>query len=92
MSGIDTVMQDTNFYFGLILAVTASLFIGTSFIIKKKALLRISRKGCLRAGSGGFAYLREWLWWCGLLCSKFSRLFLINSYIFKMLNNISTRI
>lgn len=62
--------DDTNFYFGLILAISASFFIGTSFIIKKKALIRISRKGCLRAGSGGFGYLKEWLWWCGLICSK----------------------
>ena len=22
-------------------------------------------------GSGGYAYLREWLWWAGLLTSKF---------------------
>lgn len=67
---VNKVKDDSNFYFGLILAVSASLFIGSSFIIKKKALLRLNRKGSLRAGSGGFGYLKEWLWWTGLLCSK----------------------
>ena len=56
-----------DFYIGLALAVSSSAFIGTSFIVKKKGLLRVSRSSSSRAGSGGYAYLREWLWWTGLI-------------------------
>lgn len=56
-----------DFYIGLTLAISSSVFIGTSFIIKKKGLLRVSRLSTSRAGSGGYAYLKEWLWWVGLL-------------------------
>ncbi|XP_077439375.1 magnesium transporter NIPA2 isoform X1 [Vanacampus margaritifer] len=56
-----------DFYIGLALAVSSSIFIGGSFILKKKGLLRLARKGSMRAGQGGHAYLKEWLWWAGLL-------------------------
>lgn len=56
-----------DFYIGLILAISSSFFIGGSFILKKKGLLRLARKGSMRAGQGGHAYLKEWLWWAGLL-------------------------
>ncbi|XP_018584795.2 magnesium transporter NIPA2-like [Scleropages formosus] len=56
-----------DFYIGLSLGVSSSVFIGGSFILKKKGLLRLARNGCMRAGQGGYAYLREWLWWAGLL-------------------------
>ncbi|XP_001605763.1 magnesium transporter NIPA2 [Nasonia vitripennis] len=56
-----------HFYQGLGLAVLSSGFIGASFIIKKKALIRLQRYGGLRAGAGGFGYLRELVWWSGLL-------------------------
>lgn len=47
-----------------------SVFIGSSFIIKKKGLIRLSRIG-KRAGAGGFGYLKDVVWWFGLLTSKF---------------------
>lgn len=56
-----------SFYIGLSLAVSSSVFIGSSFIIKKKGLLRVSRTSSARAGHGGYAYLKEWLWWTGLI-------------------------
>lgn len=56
-----------DFYIGLGLAIGSSGFIGASFIIKKKALIRLQRCGGLRASSGGFGYLKEWIWWAGLL-------------------------
>uniref|UniRef100_A0A671F8W8 NIPA magnesium transporter 2 n=1 Tax=Rhinolophus ferrumequinum TaxID=59479 RepID=A0A671F8W8_RHIFE len=55
-----------DFYIGLGLAMSSSIFIGGSFILKK-GLLRLARKGSMRAGQGGHAYLKEWLWWAGLL-------------------------
>lgn len=39
-----------DFYFGLSLAVSSSLFIGASFVIKKKGLLKLSVRGQTRAG------------------------------------------
>lgn len=40
-----------DFYIGLGLAVSSSIFIGGSFILKKKGLLRLARKGSMRAGT-----------------------------------------
>ncbi|XP_051820881.1 magnesium transporter NIPA3 [Antechinus flavipes] len=54
-------------FLGLILAISSSVFIGSSFILKKKGLLELAKKGITRAGQGGHSYLKEWLWWAGLL-------------------------
>ncbi|XP_043664421.1 magnesium transporter NIPA2 [Vespula pensylvanica] len=59
--------DSTDFYIGLGLAISSSIFIGASFIIKKIALIRLQRYGGLRASSGGFGYLKEWIWWAGLI-------------------------
>ncbi|EFN64308.1 Non-imprinted in Prader-Willi/Angelman syndrome region protein 2-like protein [Camponotus floridanus] len=64
----DDMHYDTmSFYIGLGLAISSSGFIGASFIIKKIALIRLQRYGGTRASSGGFGYLKEWIWWAGLL-------------------------
>ncbi|XP_067947963.1 magnesium transporter NIPA2-like isoform X2 [Watersipora subatra] len=55
--------SNTDFYIGLTLACSSSIFIGASFILKKKGLLNLS----IRAGDGGFGYLKEPLWWAGLI-------------------------
>ncbi|NXG24466.1 NIPA3 protein, partial [Grallaria varia] len=54
-------------YIGLALAIGSSIFIGSSFILKKKGLLKLADRGATRAGQGGYSYLKEWLWWAGLL-------------------------
>ncbi|PON34337.1 Magnesium transporter NIPA [Parasponia andersonii] len=51
---------------GLVLAVSSSIFIGSSFIIKKKGLIKAGNTG-IRAGAGGFSYLHEPLWWAGMI-------------------------
>ena len=51
---------------GLILALSSSVFIGSSFIIKKKGLKLAALTG-LRAGAGGHSYLLQPLWWLGTL-------------------------
>ncbi|XP_047955394.1 probable magnesium transporter NIPA6 isoform X1 [Salvia hispanica] len=51
---------------GLILAVVSSLFVGMSFILKKKGLRRAAAAGT-RAGGGGYTYLLEPLWWAGMI-------------------------
>lgn len=63
--------SESNVYYGVLFAVLSCLFIGSSFIFKKKSLLRLNSDGCLRAGDGGFGYLKDILWWIGLLFSKF---------------------
>lgn len=42
--------KDKDFWIGFGLAVSSSLFIGTSFIVKKKGLLRVARNSNQRAG------------------------------------------
>ncbi|CAK7329540.1 unnamed protein product [Dovyalis caffra] len=51
---------------GLILAIASSVFIGSSFILKKKGLKRAGANGT-RAGVGGYTYLLEPLWWAGMV-------------------------
>lgn len=59
--------SQTDFYVGVGLAISSCFFIGSSFIIKKNALLRLNVHGEVRAASGGYGYLKEWIWWAGLL-------------------------
>ncbi|XP_058875016.1 magnesium transporter NIPA2-like [Acipenser ruthenus] len=56
-----------NIYIGLVLAMSSSVFIGCSFILKKKGLLQLAKRGTTRAGLGGHGYLKEWMWWAGLI-------------------------
>lgn len=56
-----------NLVLGLSLAILSAALIGVSVILKKKALLRLSTDGGTRAGEGGHGYLKDWLWWAGLL-------------------------
>ncbi|XP_076884185.1 putative magnesium transporter NIPA1 [Bidens hawaiensis] len=51
---------------GLVLALSSSLFIGSSFIIKKKGLVNAGATG-IRAGLGGYSYLKEPWWWAGMI-------------------------
>jgi len=56
-----------------VLALSSSLFIGASFIIKKKGLKKAASSG-VRAGVGGYSYLYEPLWWVGMITSQCSSL------------------
>ncbi|KAK6044648.1 hypothetical protein COOONC_17847 [Cooperia oncophora] len=69
MTALDTSPSKmSDFYIGLALAVSSSLFIGSSFIIKKKALIKLaSGDVSQRASEGGYGYLREWMWWMGVI-------------------------
>eukprot|EP00252_Welwitschia_mirabilis_P009016 TRINITY_DN21290_c0_g1_i1.p1 TRINITY_DN21290_c0_g1~~TRINITY_DN21290_c0_g1_i1.p1 ORF type:complete len:347 (-),score=55.62 TRINITY_DN21290_c0_g1_i1:666-1706(-) len=51
---------------GLTLALSSSIFIGVSFIVKKKGLKKAGASG-VRAGVGGYSYLYEPLWWGGMI-------------------------
>ncbi|KAH6770139.1 magnesium transporter NIPA [Perilla frutescens var. hirtella] len=51
---------------GFLLAISSSIFIGSSFIIKKKGLKKAGNSGT-RASEGGYSYLIEPLWWAGMI-------------------------
>ncbi|KAL7124291.1 hypothetical protein ABFS83_14G038500 [Erythranthe nasuta] len=55
---------------GLVLAISSSVFIGSSFIIKKKGLKKAGACGT-RASDGGYSYLKEPLWWAGMITMLF---------------------
>ncbi|XP_078142825.1 magnesium transporter NIPA4 isoform X1 [Centroberyx gerrardi] len=67
LSGLLTRPADYNLWLGLALALLSAFLIGGSVILKKKALLRLAGNGHTRAGDGGHGYLKDWLWWGGLL-------------------------
>ncbi|KAI8145090.1 magnesium transporter [Fennellomyces sp. T-0311] len=53
-------------YIGLILAMSSSVFIGLSFIITKKGLMKAKRRHGSSAADGQHHYLRNWTWWAGM--------------------------
>ncbi|CDH55154.1 duf803 domain membrane protein [Lichtheimia corymbifera JMRC:FSU:9682] len=51
---------------GLSLAIGSSLFIGSSFVFKKKGLLQsMGRTG--RSAGEGYGYLKNVMWWAGMI-------------------------
>uniref|UniRef100_A0A8C6MEX3 Uncharacterized protein n=1 Tax=Nothobranchius furzeri TaxID=105023 RepID=A0A8C6MEX3_NOTFU len=64
------VQSSYNAWLGLSLALLSAFLIGGSVILKKKALLRLASNGHTRAGDGGHGYLKDGLWWGGLLTSN----------------------
>lgn len=56
---------------GTLLAVMSAIMIGTSFMVKKRGLQFAGSSGGLRAGSGGFSYLQQPMWWAGMLTMLF---------------------
>ncbi|KAI0224590.1 Magnesium transporter NIPA2 [Lamellibrachia satsuma] len=73
-----TMTETQNFYIGLFLATFSSILIGSSFIVKKKALLNLS----VRAGQGGYGYLRDPLWWLGMTMMASGECFNFAAYAF----------
>ena len=66
MTNIDRQDQTSSFYIGLCLAIISTIFIGTSYTIKKLALQRLAKSG-IRSSDGGYGYLKDRVWWCGFL-------------------------
>ncbi|CAD5116123.1 DgyrCDS5048 [Dimorphilus gyrociliatus] len=78
-----SISQSTDFYIGLSLAILSSAFIGSSFILKKKGLLKLAAQSqSVRAGQGGFGYLREWLWWVGMILMAVGEICNFTAYAF----------
>ncbi|KAI9207625.1 magnesium transporter NIPA-domain-containing protein [Polychytrium aggregatum] len=57
---------DTHKLIGIILACSSAFFIGSSFVLKKKGLIN-SGTLSLKDGSSDHAYLKNWLWWTGMV-------------------------
>ncbi|KAG5544630.1 hypothetical protein RHGRI_017161 [Rhododendron griersonianum] len=66
---------------GFSLALASSIFIGASFIIKKKGLQRAGASGP-RASSGGYGYLLQPLWWIGMITMIVGELANFIAYIY----------
>ncbi|KAL5528613.1 hypothetical protein ACEPAF_7749 [Sanghuangporus sanghuang] len=64
---------------GIILAVTSGLLIGSSFVFKKKGLLRSQAGG---AAGKGVAYLKSPLWWMGMIMMILGELCNFAAYAF----------
>jgi len=74
----DPGVAGVDFWIGLGLAIVSSVFIGSSFILKKKGLLNLAH----RAGDGGYGYLKEWMWWAGLTLMGLGELCNFTAYAF----------
>ncbi|WFD36502.1 hypothetical protein MCUN1_003383 [Malassezia cuniculi] len=68
-------------YVGLALAVGSGLFIGSSFVFKKKGLLSAQRKYATVAGES-HAYLKSPLWWCGMIIMVVGEVLNFVAYMF----------
>ncbi|GAA5805220.1 magnesium transporter NIPA-domain-containing protein [Helicostylum pulchrum] len=51
---------------GVTLAITSGIFIGSSFVLKKKGLLQATEKSGGVAGEG-YGYLKSPMWWSGMI-------------------------
>ncbi|GAA5853164.1 hypothetical protein JCM8547_000223 [Rhodosporidiobolus lusitaniae] len=68
-------------YIGLALAVSSSFAIGTSFILTKKGLIAAAEEGEGFA-SDSYSYLKNWLWWAGMLTMVGGEVANFAAYIF----------
>ncbi|KAL4073781.1 magnesium transporter NIPA-domain-containing protein [Scleroderma citrinum] len=64
---------------GIILAITSGVLIGSSFVFKKKGLLR-SQAG--RTAGEGVAYLKSPLWWTGMIMMILGEICNFTAYAF----------
>ena len=68
-------------YVGLALAVGSGLFIGSSFVFKKKGLLAAQRKYATVAGES-HAYLKNAMWWTGMIIMILGEVLNFVAYMF----------
>nr|KAI8757238.1 magnesium transporter NIPA2-like [Biomphalaria glabrata] len=80
MSSSEKDVQD--FIIGLCLAIGSAMLTGGSFVFKKLGLLRYEKKEASRAGQGGLGYLKEWMWWGGLVLMATGEISNFAAYIF----------
>jgi hypothetical protein len=73
---------------GIALAISSGIFIGASFIFKKKGLLDTNALG--HEAGKGHAYLKSRMWWSGMILMGVGELANFGAYAFgiRLSNNI----
>ncbi|RPB24498.1 DUF803-domain-containing protein [Terfezia boudieri ATCC MYA-4762] len=66
---------------GIILALCSGVFIGISFVMKKKGLLAANSKDGKEAGEG-YGYLKNWWWWGGMTLMVLGEICNFAAYLF----------
>lgn len=66
---------------GIILAIISGILIGSSFVFKKKGLVRAAAKAGTDLGEG-VAYLKSVLWWSGMIMMIFGEICNFAAYAF----------
>ncbi|KAF8471250.1 magnesium transporter NIPA-domain-containing protein [Kalaharituber pfeilii] len=66
---------------GIILALCSGVFIGISFVMKKKGLLAANLKDGKEAGEG-YGYLKNWWWWGGMSLMILGEICNFSAYLF----------
>ncbi|KAK4639264.1 hypothetical protein QC762_706720 [Podospora pseudocomata] len=67
-------------YIGLALAMSSSLAIGISFVITKKGLMQAEERHGFEGD--GFVYLKNPMWWAGIVCLVLGEIFNFAAYAF----------
>lgn len=63
LSTVANIIDTTDFFIGIGLALASSIFIGSSFILKKKGLIKLtSYNGSIRAGSYNKCIMTRFIW------------------------------
>ncbi|KAJ3405893.1 hypothetical protein CcCBS67573_g05744 [Chytriomyces confervae] len=68
---------------GITLALTSAVFIGASFILKKKGLLDSNALHTATKRGDGHAYLKSMLWWTGMTMMLVGELCNVGAYAFQ---------
>jgi drug/metabolite transporter (DMT)-like permease len=68
-------------FVGLALAIASGVFIGVSFVLKKKGLLKANLKYNEEAGEG-YGYLKNWWWWGGMTLMIMGEICNFAAYLF----------
>ncbi|KAJ3237283.1 hypothetical protein HDU81_009789 [Chytriomyces hyalinus] len=68
---------------GVTLALTSAVFIGASFILKKKGLLDSNALNSETKRGDGHAYLKSTLWWSGMIMMLVGELCNVGAYAFQ---------
>lgn len=67
-------------YIGLALAMSSSVAIGISFVITKKGLMQAEERHGFEGD--GFVYLKNPMWWAGIICLVLGEIFNFAAYAF----------
>ncbi|KAK4050470.1 hypothetical protein OIV83_003540 [Microbotryomycetes sp. JL201] len=82
VDGSDLAQPAETRFIGLALAIASSVAIGTSFIITKKGLISAADRHDGMASSSNYSYLRNGLWWTGMVTMVVGEVCNFAAYLF----------